>query len=99
MFRVEALRSEDPATAYRLLRLAGAEIQPTFLSDALEVALGREDPRQLLRDIGEVMLEQDRLDEFRSRLKGRLPPQMLENILETIGRRSRRTRFLPPNAA
>ena len=92
-FRMDAVRAEDPATLYRLLRLAGAENSGPLLQEAIEVAVEKGDLARL-RDLAEVLQEEGRLEELEVRVRGRIPSDVVEEIVESLQRRGRRARFL-----
>ncbi len=92
-FRVDSVTSGDPATAYRLLKLAGSKTSAAILLEAIDAAVADHDlPR--LRDLGEVLLEEGRLEVLSSRMQGRLPDSAFDEVMQTIGRRGRRVRLL-----
>lgn len=91
-FRSEALRSEDPATLFRLLKLAGSETPSSLLKEALEVAIAKHDFAQL-QDLGEVFQEEGHFDEFEARARGRVPDGLIEEVSQNFQRRNRRYRL------
>lgn len=78
-FKIEAVRGEDPATAYRLLRMAGSDRAPSVLSQALEVAINDFDLK-VIRAIGSIYAEEGREQEFVASARGRLPDGLLEEF-------------------
>lgn len=88
-FSFETVRAIEPATAYRLLKLAGMEDTVDFLQEALEAAASRGDMPQM-RSLGELFYEEGQSDEFEEILRRWLPASALEEIKDTIRRRVRR---------
>jgi len=94
-FRPSAVRASDPATLYRLYRVSGTETEGDMLQEAIDVAAGNGDVRGI-REIGEILLEEGRLEELEPRVAGRVPGHVLEDIVETLQRRGRRPRYMRP---
>jgi hypothetical protein len=92
-FRLDAVRSEDPATLYRLLKLGGSDTSGPLLKEALEVAITKEDFTQL-QDLADIFQEEGHFDEFESRVRGRLPDRFIEDVSQNFQRRNRRYRQL-----
>jgi hypothetical protein len=93
-FRADGVRSEDPASLYRLLTLAKTDSSITFpiLVDAIESAASAQDVARL-RGLGEIMLDEGRWDEFDARIRGRIPNQSIRELQEFVQLRARRTRL------
>jgi CobQ/CobB/MinD/ParA nucleotide binding domain len=91
-FRSEAVRSEDPATLFRLLKLAGTDMPGSLLKEALEVAITKHDFPQL-QDLAELFQEEGHFDEFEARVRGRLPDGFIEEVTQGFQRRNRRYRM------
>ena len=91
-FRLDAVRAEDPATAYRMLKLARNATALTVLVEALESALSSGSMAGLL-EVAELFQEEGRLDEFKARARGNMPSRMLEDIVERVQAHERRYRL------
>jgi len=90
-FRSDAVRSEDPATLFRLLKLAGSDTSTALLKEALEVAITKHDFPQL-QDLAEIFQEEGHFDEFEARARGRVPDGFIEEVSQSYQRRNRRYR-------
>lgn len=88
LFRGDAVRVADAVTFYRLRKLAGDESASQTLIEAVDNSLGNEDISQL-RALGEIFQEEGRLHEFEARVSGKLPPHMVEDIIDRSRRRFR----------
>ena len=91
-FHQAAVRAAEAVTLYRLYKMAGDETASELLSEAVEAAVAIEDVSQL-RVLAEVFGEEGRLPELEIKLTERLPPRMIEDIIEGSRRRVRRSRF------
>lgn len=91
-FRKEGVRAEDPMTLYRLLRLVGSEEAAGLLKVAVEEATTTRSLSRL-RELGEIFLEEGKLEDFVTRVRPLLPKQMIDEILDFLQHRSRRHRI------
>jgi hypothetical protein len=90
-FQSSLVRVADPATLYRLLKIAHHPSAGDILNAALEEAVAAENTAQL-RLLAEVYYEEGNIDEFEVRLANRLPSGVVEDIIESAKRRLRRFR-------
>jgi len=90
-FRLPAVRGADPATLYRLLKLAGANTADSMLEEAFSSAMEIGDMSKLT-EIGEILVQQGRSDEFESRVRNRAPEENAEEVVQEVRRRTRRLR-------
>jgi hypothetical protein len=88
LFRKEALKGDDLLVYYRLCRLAGYPTGNSLLFEIVDQMIA-DGTLGHLRELAEISEEEGRLDEFVSYAQGRLPAQIIEELLER-----RRTRFL-----
>src|SRR5262249_8549207 len=78
-FRVEALRTTDPVTFYRIRHLGG-DPGESLLVEVVEQLLADNDLSRL-RALGEVAGEEGRWEEFTSLVRERLPAHLAEMVL------------------
>jgi hypothetical protein len=90
-FSFETVRAIEPATAFRLLKLVGLEDSSEFLREALEAAASRGDTIQM-KSLGELFFEEGLTKEFETNITRWVPPYVVEEIMDSIRRRSRRPR-------
>jgi hypothetical protein len=92
-FRSDAVRVEDPAILYRLLKLAGDPNSEGLFEDSIESVLVSGNLNRL-RELADIMKEEGRWDEFITRARGRIPGSALEEISDYVNsRRGRRARL------
>jgi hypothetical protein len=86
-FRVQAVRTEDPVTFYKVVKLAGKQGASTLLRDAVEMAIVREDYPQL-KAMAELFQQEGRFDEFEENVRTRVSEVLWAEIVEFgVGRR------------
>ena len=88
-FRQEAVRTKDPVTLYRLLKLSENDVSLSIVGDAIEAAVVMSDFTQL-RDIADLFHEEGKFEDFESKVKGRVPTHVFNDMSD---QRRRRYRF------
>ena len=90
-FRQDAVRTKEPVTLYRLLKVGEIDVPLSLLTDAIELAISAGDFAQL-REMADVFHDEGRFDEFESKVRGRVPTHLWDDFTDTAHRR-RRYRF------
>jgi hypothetical protein len=89
-FSFEIVRAIEPSTAYRLLKLLG-DHSLNFLREALEASALRGDIAQM-RALGELFYEEGLVKELESSLSRWVSSAVVEDVMEHVRRRLRRSR-------
>jgi CobQ/CobB/MinD/ParA nucleotide binding domain len=88
-FRPDAVRALDPSLMYRILKLVDDEGADDYLRNALEAAASAENFDRL-RSLSEIFVEDGDSEELEMILAGRLPTRVVNDIVSTAQRHSRR---------
>jgi hypothetical protein len=79
LFRIDALRTADPLTFYRIRHLL-EDSSESLLVEVVEQLLAENDLSRL-RALGEIAGEEGRWKEFASLVRGRLPASYADDVL------------------
>ena len=88
LYRIEAVRENDPLALYRLLKVAGNEPSPGVLNGALSRAV-KEENLSRLSELAGLFEDEGRSDEFEAQLKPSFPAAIIKDLLHGAKRRPR----------
>jgi hypothetical protein len=83
LFRQDAVRTKDPITLFRFLKLGGLEIPPTFLLEATEAAVFDRNLSHL-EGLASIFMKEGKFSEFEDRVRQRVPRGFWNELTDSL---------------